>query len=217
MDRCLELHKIFNGMKRYDANNIDEIPFNNGVYIFFEKGEKYHGMDRIVRVGTDTGQNNLRRRIKQHLLGLNKDHSVFRKNIGRAFLNKKGNYELLQYWNLSLTRRENKLKYFDSKQNEKCKALEKEITQYLQSNMEFVAFELATKEERLRFEEAIISTLYHAKDFVASQKWLGNFVPTNISGNHIVDARMWVSQGINAKELTDKELERLKQICYAQK
>ena len=114
MDRCLELHKIFNGMKRYNANNIDEIPFNNGVYIFFEKGEKYHGMDRIVRVGTDTGQNNLRRRIKQHLLGSNKDHSVFRKNIGRAFLNKKGNYELLQYWNLSLTRRENKLKYFDS-------------------------------------------------------------------------------------------------------
>ena len=59
-------------------------------------------MDRIVRVGTDTGQNNLKSRMSQHFTNENKDRSIFRKNIGRAILNK-NNSSLLNYWNLDLT------------------------------------------------------------------------------------------------------------------
>lgn len=213
MNKCFELHKLFNSMPRYKFNTIDNITFNNGVYIFFGENEKYEDMDRIIRVGTDTGQNNLKSRMKQHFLKPNKDRSIFRKNIGRAILNKNKDIELLDYWNLDLTTKENKRKYFDSKMNEKCKIIESEITNYLCNNMQFVVFELETKDDRLRFEEAIISTLYNSNDFIASKDWLGNYVPTNIKGNHVVDSRMWISQGIKAKELTDEEFERLKEIC----
>lgn len=210
-NRCLELHKIFNSMKRYTFDTIDQIPFNNGIYIFFEKGETYNDYDRIVRVGTDTGENNLKSRMKQHFENPNKDRSIFRKNIGRAVLNKDNN-PLLKYWNLDLTNRANKDKYFDADLEKERQQLESWITKYLHDNMSFVVFPVNTKEERLRLEEAIISTLYQSKDFQASKDWLGNYVlPTK--ANHVKDARMWLSQGIKAKALTDEEMDKLYKIC----
>ena len=77
---CLELHKLFDSMKRFRFP-FDEakIPLD-GIYILFEKGEKAHGVDRIVRIGTHTGQGQLISRLKQHFINQNKDRSIFRKN-----------------------------------------------------------------------------------------------------------------------------------------
>lgn len=208
---CFELHKLFNSMKRYNFQTIDEIPFNNGIYIFFETNEKYGNFDRIIRVGTDTGQNNLKSRMKQHFVNENKDRSIFRKNIGRAILNKANN-PLLSYWNLDLTTKANKEKYFNESLSLECKKIEKQITSYLCNNMSFVVFNLETKQERLRFEEAIISCLYKSIDFTASKNWLGNFVPPT-KANHVKDSRMWLSQGINATPLTNDEFKELVSIC----
>ena len=44
-----------------------EIP-ENGIYILFEKGEFAHSTNRIVRIGTHTGDNQLRSRLFQHFL-----------------------------------------------------------------------------------------------------------------------------------------------------
>ena len=98
---CEKLHKFFNNMERlkfpFDEN---KIPLN-GIYILFEKGEKAHDVDRIVRVGTHTGQNQLRSRLKQHFINENKDRSIFRKNIGRALLNKNKD-PFLEQWECPL-------------------------------------------------------------------------------------------------------------------
>lgn len=74
----------------------------NGIYFFYEEGEFWGHGDRrlrIVRVGTHKS-NNFRNRIAEHFLlrehkmnfDRNKpkpsDRSIFRKNIGRALLNK---------------------------------------------------------------------------------------------------------------------------------
>ena len=211
-NKCYELHLLFNSMKRYNYKTINDIPFDNGVYIFFGEDEKYAGMDRIIRVGTDTQQNRLKERMKQHLLTSNKDGSIFRKNIGRAMLNKEQKIELLKYWNIKMSKPENK-KYFNNELQLECRSLENKITNYLCANMEFVVFNLEKAEDRLRYEEAIIATLHKSKDFKASENWLGNYVPTNIKNNHVVDSRMWISQGINAKELTDAEFQRLMTLC----
>ena len=211
-DLCYELHSLFNSLPRYNFNTIDDIPFSNGIYIFFEKNEFYKGFDRIVRVGTDTGQNNLKSRMKQHLVNENKDRSIFRKNIGRAILNKNKNFELLSYWNLDLTKREDKDKYFNTELNTQCKLLEKEISIYMQNNFSFVVFNVEKKEDRLRLESAIISILNKCEDFIASDMWLGNFIP-EIKGNHIKDCRMWLSQGLKATPLTNDEFLILKKIC----
>ena len=76
----------------------------NGIYFFYEKGQIWgHGGNklRIVRIGTHKG-NNFRNRIAEHyLFNVRKmnfnidspkpsDRSIFRKNIGRAFLYKNG-------------------------------------------------------------------------------------------------------------------------------
>ena len=211
IDLCLELHKLFNGMKRLSAKDIDNIKIENGIYIFFEKGEKYHGYDRIVRVGTDTGQNNLKSRLVQHYINENKDRSIFRKNIGRAILNKESS-PLLDYWNKDLTKKENKEKFFDQELADKQKLLERIISNYLDKNMTFVVFPIDSKNERLRLESGIISTLYHCEDFKASSAWLGNFVP-QMRNNNVKESGMWLSQGLKAKPLTEEEFKTLKRKC----
>ena len=78
---CEEIHRLFNSLKRYRFPCVpEEIPLN-GIYILFQKGEKAHGVDRIVRIGTHTGLNQLRSRLWQHFINENKDRSIFRKNI----------------------------------------------------------------------------------------------------------------------------------------
>src|SRR5713101_1241907 len=78
-----------------------QIPLN-GIYILFEKGETAHGTNRIVRIGTHTGSAQLRSRLRQHFLIENKDRSIFRKNIGRALLNRDHD-PFLPWWELDRT------------------------------------------------------------------------------------------------------------------
>ena len=201
-------------MQRYTFETINEIPFNNGIYIFFQNGEKYKEFDRIVRVGTDTGQNQLKSRMSQHLTKENKDRSIFRKNIGRAMLSKANN-PLLDYWNIDFTTKKNKELYFDEKKAATCMAIESQISDFMRENFSFVVFRVDTKEERLKFEEGIISALYNANDFIASADWLGNYVPET-RGTYVKKSRMWLSQGLKAEPLNNKELQKIKLTCQSQ-
>lgn len=84
---ALELHQIFNKQKRYYFpfdDFINEIP-KNGIYIIFEKGERYKNLDRIVRVGTHTGNNQLRSRLKQHFIKENKIEAFLGKILVDVF------------------------------------------------------------------------------------------------------------------------------------
>jgi hypothetical protein len=104
---CHQLHQLFNRLPilsfRFDNNNVPR----NGIYILFETGEFGHGTNQIVRIGTHTGIAQLRSRLKQHFIQENKDRSIFRKNIGRAFLNRDGD-PFLEQWELDLTSRDSK-------------------------------------------------------------------------------------------------------------
>ena len=82
-ENCKNLHELFNNLPKLEFPfNEEHIPMN-GIYVLFEKGEFAHNTNRIVRVGTHTGKNQLRSRLIQHFLNENKDRSIFRKNIGR--------------------------------------------------------------------------------------------------------------------------------------
>src|SRR3989338_467885 len=102
---CEELHRVFNSLPKQKFPFDEKKILKNGIYILFEKGEKGHGFDRIVRIGTHTGDNNLSSRLKQHFLVKNKDRSIFRKNIGRVILNKNKD-PYLEKWELCLTSKE---------------------------------------------------------------------------------------------------------------
>src|SRR3970282_1500042 len=102
-DKCEIIHQWFNSLRRFRFpfdQALVSIP-KNGIYIIFEKGEKFKGLDRIVSVGTHTGDNQLRSRLYQHFTHENKDRSIFRKNIGRCFLNFE-NSSYAKIWELDL-------------------------------------------------------------------------------------------------------------------
>ena len=174
---CLKIHKWANTLPCLTwPFDICDIP-SNGVYLFFEKGEEYFGYDRIVRVGTHTGDNNLVKRIEEHLVKENKDRSIFRKNIGRAILNK-NNDPFLEKWNWDRTSSENQLKYrWTMGDALKSVDVEIEVSNYMRNNLSFACIPIDSKEERLEYEAFLIKTLSADPLFKPSDNWLGNYSP----------------------------------------
>ncbi len=202
------LHIIFNGQRRFSfpfKQQEKEIP-RNGIYIIFEKGEKYGNLDRIVRVGTHTGKNQLRSRLNQHFVKENKNRSIFRKNIGRSFLNKdKSPY--LTLWELDTTSKADKDKNLKLLDPEFEKLLEKRISDYIQTNLSFCVFQIETKEQRLFWESKIISTLAKSNELKPSKEWLGNYS----TKDKIKTIGLWQVNELFNEALTEKEFEILKE------
>jgi hypothetical protein len=173
---CQQLHQLINlqPIHSFPFDN-NEIP-RNGIYILFEMGETGHGTNRIVRIGTHTGRNQLRSRLKQHFIQENKDRSIFRKNIGRAILSRDHDPFLAQ-WELDLTTHEAKQKYKNIVDFSKQKQVEQQVTQYIQNNFRFIVFRVDEKEKRLDWESKIISTISLCTECQPSSNWLGNYSP----------------------------------------
>jgi len=211
INNCEFLHKWFNQLKHYSFSNIDnEIP-KNGIYILFEKGENAHFTDRIVRVGTHTGNNQLRSRLKQHFINEKKDRSIFRKNIGRALLNKV-NDPFLEKWDLDLTTRKAKEKYSDSIDFEKQDEIEKKVTKYIQNNFTFAIFQIDEKDKRLNLESKIISTVSLCSHCKPSKKWLGLSSPKE----KIRKSGLWLVNELWKTPLSKIEMSELEEILKRQ-
>jgi hypothetical protein len=162
-------------------------------------------MDRIVRVGTHKADKRLLVRLKNHLRGKNKNGSIFRKNIGRAMLNR-DNHPYLKTWNIKMNKKGNRPQEYDEAFAEK---LEDQITQYLQEHMSFTCLPVATKDMRLRLEEGIIATLNQTDDFISSEDWYGRFSP--IQG--IAQSGLWLRQGLDGTPISMEEFELIKSLA----
>jgi len=204
-DICKDLHGLFNSLKRFNFPFDEKGIPKNGIYILFQKGEFAHGKDRIVRIGTHTGKDQLRSRLKQHFINENKDRSIFRKNIGRALLNKE-NDPFLSQWELDLTTKEDKDKYAPLVDFNKQKEIEKKVTKYIQENFSFVVFEINDKDERLSLESKIISVVSSCNDCKASDNWLGKYSPKE----KIRIGGLWLVNELYKTSLTEKEFADLK-------
>jgi hypothetical protein len=204
---CREIHELFNGLERMRFSyDITRIP-NNGIYVMFEKGETGHGIDRIVRVGTHVGDKQLRSRLNQHYVNENKDRSIFRKNIGRAILNKRSD-SFLEQWNLDLTSREAKDKYKDVIDIDKLGRTEKEVSEYIQGNISFAVFEVKDKDTRLSLESKIISTISICNECQPSGNWHGLWSPKE----KIRKSGLWLEQGLSKEPLSEADIDLLRVI-----
>ncbi len=203
-----QLHRIFGRLPVYDWRTIDDIPFQDGIYIVFEKGEIYKGCARIVRVGTHTSPGRLKQRLKDHFVRENHNGSIFRKNIGKALLNRDRD-PYLPIWALDTSKAPNIGKENKVKEAE----VERRVSAYMQDAFTFCVFNVETKEERLRLEEAIIATLHQTDDFKASAAWLGNSSPEW----EIRQSAMWLKQGLDAEPLTADEMLRLPRLAAPEK
>ena len=206
-ENCRKLHEWFNSMPKL------KFPFNeknipmNGIYILFEKGEFAHNTNRIVRVGTHTGKNQLRSRLIQHFLNENKDRSIFRKNIGRALLNKNKD-SFLGKWELDLTTKKSKDKFSNRIDFERQNEIEKKVSKYIQDNFSFVVFKIDDKQKRLEFESKIISTISLCKECKPSMGWLGLYSPKE----KIRKSGLWLVNELYKTPLSNQDMIKLKQM-----
>src|SRR5699024_5615018 len=121
--------------------------FRNGIYIVFEQGEMYHGLPRIVRIGTHTSPNRLRQRLRDHFVRENHNGSIFRKNIGKALLNQ-AHAPYLSTWSLDTS----KPPYLGREDPIREREIEQAVSSYLRSRFTFSVFQVDTPEQRLRLE-----------------------------------------------------------------
>ena len=204
---CNNVHSLFQNLERYKFPFKEEELPKNGIYILFEKDESAHNGERIVRVGTHTGQDNLAKRLKEHFMKENKDRSIFRKNIGRAILSKKDD-SFLEQWNWDLTTRANKDKYLALVDLKKQKLIEEEVSTYIKNNFSFAIFEVKLKTDRLNFESKLISTISLCEDCKPSSQWLGQSSPIY----KIKESGLWLVQGLYKTPLDLDELTKIKSL-----
>jgi hypothetical protein len=206
--------------------NLSKLP-ESGIYFFFEKGEEcplQKGLSRIVRIGTaNYGQ--FRSRISQHYLleerkmnfdahhSKPSDRSIFRKNLGRAILNRNED-SYLQVWNIDFQITENRNNFWQLRKISKEWQIEEEITSILRSDFSFRYLDLSTVLENLpnRFqyllEEHLIGTLGHCSYCGPSETWLGLFSPEP----KIRASGLWQVQHLDAEEITDEEIRIITEI-----
>lgn len=204
-----ELHRLFNSKKRYTfpfKNFENEIP-ENGISIFFEQGEKYQQYDRIVRVGSHTGDNQLFSRLNQHFVNENKNRSIFRKNIGRCILHKdKSPY--MRVWELDTTSSANKKLFSKVLDPVFEKKIENLISNYIQNNLSFCVFRLDDKKQRLYWVSRIASTLAQSNELRPSTNWIGKWSPNE----KIRTSGLWQVNRLNLNILTELEFKQLEDI-----
>jgi len=158
-----------------------------------------------VRVGTHTGENQLRSRLKQHFINENKDRSIFRKNIGRAILNRE-NDPFLQQWNWDLTTRKAKDRYGDIVDWRKQSEFEKKASAYIQEHFSLVVFLFSEKSVRLNLESKVISTISWCYECRPSDKWVGLHSPKE----KIRQSGLWLVNELYKESLSVEEFGELK-------
>jgi hypothetical protein len=207
IDICAELHAAIDPLPHhrfpFDAGSIPK----NGLYILFEDGEQAHGTDRIVRVGTHTGKDQLPSRLMQHFVKENKDRSIFRKNIGRALLNKAEDPFLAQ-WEFDLTTSAAKKEFGLLIDKGKQSQVESQVTQTIQSCFRFVVIPIEDKADRLFLEARLISTVSRCQGCKPSPGWLGYCSPKE----KIREGGLWLVNELYKTPFSEMEFETFREV-----
>lgn len=201
---CLRLHAKASTLLRHRFPFDPKLLPQDGIYIVFEKGEVGHGGDRITRIGTHTGVQQLRSRLEQHFLRANKDRSIFRKNVGRCLLNCAGDL-FLASWNVDLTTKVSRVLHPELVGSAEQKRVENRVTEYVRDRLSFCTIRVDDKSERLRLEEAMIATVAQCSECGPSGSWLGLSSPIA----KIVASGLWQVQCLDATPLNESEWHRL--------
>jgi len=218
------IHKLFNNAKRYEFPFNNKIP-KNGLFVLFEKGEKFQGEDRIVYVGSNIKENRLFKMLNFIFKDGNRDNTSFRRNIGRTLLAKDDNEymkkfeiipssELVNNWNMDL--KEFNEEYSEkSEENKQIENVEEMVSQYIQDHFSFSIIKLDDKLKRLSMKNKIISSLSLSDEFYPSKEWLGHNSPRE----KIRKSGLWLEQHLGNREnqLTNEDVEFLKEIAKESK
>ncbi|MGH8982563.1 MAG: DUF7664 domain-containing protein [Acidimicrobiia bacterium] len=207
---CTQLHTLLGSLSPYDRP--EDIPFNNGLYFFYEAGENSaHAPDgRIVRIGNHP-------RAQDRLIGRLKDHyrtrpnakngSVFRRYIGGALLRRdnprssclmpasgKGHWEQ-QHADECPT----------------CALYEERVTEHMKQAMRFRCLRIDDLKERNAFEALLIATVAACPTCTPSPQWLGQ----HCYSRAVRATGLWNSEFVYGTAVTEGELDRLHTLARA--
>jgi hypothetical protein len=205
MSSCEALHALAWSLPRHRFPLDGKAIPPDGVYILFEEGETAHGGERIVRIGTHRRDGQLPGRLREHFLVENKDRSIFRKNVGRALLNRDGD-PYLEAWEKDLLSRAGRERWGHLRDVDYQAGIEARVSAHIRQNLSFVTVPAATKAERLWLEERLIGTVSGCDGCGPSEGWLGRWSPVG----KIRASGLWQVQGLGKAPLTVAELERLR-------
>ncbi len=180
----------------------DNIPLN-GIYLFYEKGEKINGKPRIVRVGINTEDGNFKKRIHSHYKGSHKN-SVFRKHVGYAILGQEGvNDKIRNEW---------------YNEKGKFKDMEHNVDRYFNGSFTYKTIEIAQKNLRSQIEQQWIQLLsFHPKN-KPSKTWLGKYgkEPISSSGlwniNHVPIKKINIVTTLENNNTNNQDTNKVKSI-----
>lgn len=177
---------------------------HDGVYLLFEVGEVAHGHSRIVRVGTHTGDRQLRSRLQQHFLKESKDRSIFRKNIGRCILGARAD-PYAPFWELDLTSRAARESAPPGIDAARQAEVEKEVSEVIRRTFSFVVILVPERADRLRIESGIASLLFACPECAPSSNWLGRYSPKAL----IRESGLWQVNELTKEPLGFRDIEEL--------
>lgn len=185
------LHEFFSIQQRftfpYDKKEIRRLTDSNGLYILFEKGEIFNGLERIVRIGSHDSSHRLVKRLKNHFLSFKQRNSIFRKHIGRCFLAME-NDEYIENWNLPFKKKidvQKNKNYVDLEYEKKYEIL---ISNYISKNLSFTLIPRVYERGKVdKIEKGLIASLAQSSKKISSDMWLGNFHPDP----KIKKAKLW--------------------------
>ena len=215
-DLCEAVHEAARALPRvaYSFKRSD-LP-RNGIYLFFESGEydAHTGEERIVRVGTHRS-GNFRSRISEHYLldgdpdimadrPAPKDRSIFRKNLGRAWIRRQG-IEYLEVWNIDFTTSRNRREYADRRDVAIERDVEDNVTTLLREAFSFAWVPVPDEAQRMGaggLEGRLIGTLAQCSVCAPSPGWLGQHSPDE----RIRTSGLWQVQHLKHDPVDDMDL-----------
>lgn len=202
---CGQLHQHISVLPKFPIAGLPTTLPLDGVYFLFEKGELGHGMDRIVRIGSHTGQGNLAARLREHLT-LNKDRSIFRKHIGRALL-KRQNDPYAEIWEIDFTTREEREKKGHLRNESRQQEIEAAVSAYIEKNFRVCVISMPDADAAIELEELCIATVASCDECSASISWLGRAA----THEKIRESGLWQIQHLNgSRHLTSEHLEEIR-------
>lgn len=225
--KCRQVHELIQLLPEVRwPFDVEHLP-RNGIYFFYEKGETWgHGgaQSRIVRVGTHK-EGNFRSRIAEHYLvderkmlfdqhqSAPKDRSIFRKNIGRALLQRDQD-PYLSVWDIDFIPRASRETDGFRRDVEKERQIEGEVTRIIREQFTFRWLELDGEARRMGsqgLEAAFIGTLASCGECHPTSDWLGRSSPRP----KITRSGLWQEQHLTASEFTEDSIAEIAAMLHA--
>ena len=197
---CRTIHALIGSLPAFEEPA--EVTITDGLYFFYEDGEsaQHAPAGRIVRVGNHPrSDGTLVRRLRQHYKG-HKNGSVFRKFLGGALMRS----EDPSHPCLAPAPGKGHWEKQDEKTCDRCKPVEQGVSRLLSTRFRFRCVSIPLRQERNRFEKALIATLSSCPLCQPSREWLGYYTYSDV----IRRAGMWNSHYVSDAPMSAGDLEQ---------